>query len=745
MDKTPQPFPGEPTVNLELAIAHQLTEEEYQKVCDQLGRTPTYTELGVYSVMWSEHASYKNSIRELKKLPRDGGRLLVGAGEENAGLIDIGDNLAVAFKIESHNHPSAVEPYQGAATGVGGILRDVFTMGARPIASMNSLRFGDPGDERVRFLFDGVVRGIADYGNCIGVPTVGGEVYFEEAYSGNPLVNAMAVGIVEHDKFMSAVADGPGNTVIYIGSRTGRDGIHGATFASEELSEESQKRKSNVQVGDPFTEKLLLEATLELSECDALVGIQDMGAAGLTCSSSEMAAKSGTGIFLDLDKVPRREDNMTPYEILLSESQERMLLVAEKGREQEIFDIVRKWDLEASAVGYVTDDGRMKVQIDGILVVDVPVNELALGGGAPVYKRDTKEPAYIKAKSEMEKLEEPTDFVKATIELLSSPNVASRRHVFEQYDHMVRGNTRIMPGRGDAAVVRVPGTQKALGISTDCNARYVYLNPRQGAAMAVAESARNVACSGARPLGVTNCLNFGNPYKPEMFWMFKQAVAGMGEACRVLETPVTGGNVSFYNESPTGAVYPSPTIGVVGLADDASKTVGMTFTEEGQAVYLIGSGKVGWPGSEWQALKNGSPSGTIPDFNLDEEKKLQELLIQGINKGIITAAHDIAEGGLVVAIAEMSVSNPENRIGALLELEDASALNLFGEGPTRAVVSVPPANIGDFEELAEQLEVPAEWIGTTSKNGMGFRNVFSMMLDEIEDAYMNGLGRALGI
>ncbi len=738
-------YPGDPEVTFELAEAHGLNAEEYGIICEQLGRTPSFTELGVYSVMWSEHASYKNSILELKKLPRDGGKLLVSAGEENAGLIDIGDKMAVAFKVESHNHPSAVEPYQGAATGVGGILRDIFTMGARPIACLNSLRFGSPSDERVRFIFDGVVRGIGDYGNCMGIPTVGGEIYFEDAYQGNPLVNAMAVGIVEHDNIMSAIAEGEGNSVIYIGASTGRDGIHGATFASVELSEESQSRKSNVQVGDPFTEKLLLEATLELSTCDALVGIQDMGAAGLTCSSSEMAAKSGTGIHLDLDKVPRREKNMTPYEVLLSESQERMLLVCEKGREEEIFDIVKKWDLEAVKVGVVSSDGNMRASQDGIEVLCIPAYVLALGGGAPVYEREVQRPEYLDEVKTIENLSEPEDLAKATLELLARPNIASKKHVFRQYDSMVRNNTKVIPGHGDAAVVRVEGTTKALGIATDCNGRFTYLNPRVGTAMAVAEACRNVACVGARPLGVTNCLNFGNPYKPRIFWTFREAIAGMGEACNVLNTPVTGGNVSFYNESPTGAVYPTPVIGVVGLADDISKTVGMNFVEEGQAIYLIGTDKVSWTASEWQVMQDGSPRGELPELDLDFELRLQDLLIDGIKKEMISAAHDLAEGGLVVTLAEMAISHQEKQIGAQLEIEDCKIVDLFGEGPSRAVVTVPVDMVDEFEELAEKMEVPAEWIGTTGGKGIGFRTLFSVSLKEMNDAYFEGLEKALEV
>ncbi len=741
----PQAFPGDPEITLDLALAHGLTEEEYEEIKRLLGRTPTYTELGVYSVMWSEHASYKNSIELLKTLPRSGGHLLVGAGEENAGLVDIGDGLAVCFKIESHNHPSAVEPYQGAATGIGGILRDIFTMGARPVAAMNSLHFGPPEDARVRHLVDGVVRGIGDYGNCFGVPTVGGEVVFDESYRGNPLVNAMAVGIVEHDKVMHAVAEGTGNPVIYVGACTGRDGIHGATFASVELSEESESRKSNVQVGDPFAEKLLLEATLELSESEALVGIQDMGAAGLTCSSSEMAAKSEVGIILDLDKVPLRETGMNPYEILLSESQERMLLVAERGKEEEVYEIFRKWDLEAVEVGVVTDDGRMKVKQDGILVTDIPVNTLALGSGAPVYTREIKRPANLDELNQMPELVEPEDYAEATLQLLARPNIASKKWVYRQYDHMVQAATRVLPGVGDAAMIRVRGTNRALGIATDCNPRYVKLNPKIGAAMAVAEATRNVACGGARAVGITNCLNFGNPYKPEMYWYFSQAVAGMGEACRVLETPVTGGNVSFYNENPTGAVYPTPVIGAVGVAEDLTKTVGMTFPEDGLAVYLLGPNEASWAGSEWQVMQHGEPRGILPSLFLDMEKRLQNVLVSGIEKGWIRAAHDLAEGGLMVALAEMAIADPDNQRGALLEMEDITPLKLFGEGPSRCIAVVGIDDLDDFEEFAEQNQVPCEWIGTTGGIGIGFKWAFRVLNEDMVKAYHEAVPKSLGM
>ncbi|HRK73313.1 MAG TPA: phosphoribosylformylglycinamidine synthase subunit PurL, partial [Rhodothermales bacterium] len=560
------------TVDLQVALDHGLTEAEYGWILERLGRIPTIVELGIYSVMWSEHCSYKNSIKVLKTLPRDGETLLVGAGEENAGLVDVGDGLAVAFKIESHNHPSAVEPYQGAATGVGGIQRDVFTMGARPLASLNSLRFGDPHKAKVRWLLNGVVRGIAGYGNAFGVPTVAGEIYFDPAYEGNPLVNAMSVGVVKVGETASAIAKGEGNPVYIVGASTGRDGIHGATFASEEISEASEAKRPSVQVGDPFTEKLLLEATLEAIKSGALVGIQDMGAAGITCSSCEMSAKGASGMTLYLEKVPVREAGMTPYEIMLSESQERMLLVVQQGREAEVETIFEKWDLHVAHIGQVTDDPRVKIYWQGELVADVPPDHLSLGGGAPQYDRETQKPAYLAQTLAFNHHDLPdiqsNESGLLLLNMLSAPNIASKRWVWQQYDYQVRTNTVVGPGPSDAAVVRIKGTKKALVLKTDCNGRYVYLNPRKGGQIAVAEAARNVVCTGGKPLAITNCLNYGNPYKPEVYWVFKESVGGMGDACRALNTPVTGGNVSFYNENPDSAVFPTPTIGMLGLIED---------------------------------------------------------------------------------------------------------------------------------------------------------------------------------
>ncbi len=560
--------------------------------------------------------------------------------------------LAVAFKIESHNHPSAVEPYQGAATGVGGIMRDIFTMGARPIASLNSLRFGSLKDARTRFLFDGVVRGIGDYGNSFGVPTVAGEVYFDESYQGNPLVNAMAVGIVNKKHFASATSKGVGNPIMIVGSSTGRDGIHGATFASEEISEKSEAKRPSVQVGDPFTEKLLLEATLEIIKNDWLIGIQDMGAAGISCSTSEMSAKGESGMKINLDKVPLREKGMTAYEIMLSESQERMLCCVKKGYEDRVKEVFEKWDLHCEIIGEVTGDGMLQIDYQGERKATMPPFDLVLGGGAPVYTREQKEPEYLKEtrKFDSKTLPEPKDLKETFLKVFSSPNIVSKQWVYHQYDSMVRTNTVVGPGC-DAAVILVKGTNKALAMKTDCNSRYVYLNPKEGTKIAVAESARNIVCSGGVPLGVTNCLNFGNPYKPEVYWQFAQAIAGMGEACRHFDTPVTGGNVSFYNESPETAVYPTPTIGMVGLVEDLKHITTSFFKDEGDVIYLLGEDKEELGGSEYAKVIHNKVAGESPTINLDEEKKLQDTLLNLIRKGLIKSAHDISEGGIVSALS----------------------------------------------------------------------------------------------
>ncbi len=743
-------FPShiEPQVDLNLALEHGLTEEEYHRILSILRRTPSYTELGIYSVMWSEHCSYKNSIAALKTLPRTGERLLVEAGEENAGLVDIGDGMAVAFKIESHNHPSAVEPYQGAATGVGGILRDIFTMGARPIAALNSLRFGDLSNERVRYLFKGIVKGIGDYGNSFGVPTVAGEVYFDPSYTGNPLVNAMAVGIVRHEDVAKAIARGLGNVVMIVGSSTGRDGIHGATFASEEISEKSETKRPSVQVGDPFTEKLLLEATLEAIRAGLIVGIQDMGAAGLTCSSTEMSAKGGCGMQLNLDSVPLREESMTSYEIMLSESQERMLLVAKPEHEGELWKIFDKWDLHAVTIGKVTEGDRVRVYHHGELKADVPAETLVLGGGAPVYHRDAREPAYLSAVRSFDpmSLPPPDDYNRALIELLSSPTIACKRWVSDQYDSMVRTNT--VPLAYDAALVRLKGSRKSLVLKTDCNARYVYLDPRKGGQIAVAEAARNVACTGATPVAITNCLNFGNPYDPEIYWQFKEAIAGISDACRALNTPVTGGNVSFYNESPDGPVLPTPVIGMLGLLEDYTAAVPSNFRFEGDFILLLGSAEGELGGSEYVFQRTGQILGTPPTIDLDAEKALQHLCISAANASLINSAHDCSEGGLAVALVEC-LFDLHGALGAsITKLPDGPHRPdacLFGESQSRILVSVSPDKLETVIAKAKAQSVPATVLGTVNARGaLTIAGLVSLSVQEAEAAYRRAIPQAMG-
>ncbi len=765
---TPQPLPQDPEVTPALATEHGLTDDEYARVREILGRTPTYAELGVYSVMWSEHCSYKNSIALLKTLPRDGDKLLAAAGDENAGLVDIGGGLACAFKIESHNHPSAVEPFQGAATGVGGIQRDIFTMGARPIASLNSLRFGSLDTPRVRFLFDGVVRGIGGYGNSFGVPTVGGEVVFDPAYEGNPLVNAMSVGIVKVGETVSATAAGVGNPVFIVGSDTGRDGIHGATFASEEISEDSDARRPNVQVGDPFTEKLLLEASLEAIATGAVVGMQDMGAAGITCSSCEMSEKGGVGMDLQLDRTPQREAGMTPYEILLSESQERMLVVVEKGRESEVEAVFDKWDLHAVPIGEVTDTERVRVFWHGDLVVDVPAESLVLGGGAPVYHRETARPTYLDETLAFDPSDVPDLSAEtagdALVALVGAPNIASKRWVFEQYDHEVRTNTVAGPGPTDAAVVRLKGTasvsdagavggERGLAMATDCNGRYVHLNPRRGAQIAVAEAARNVVCAGGEPLAVTNCLNFGNPYKPEVYWQFTEAVGGMGDACRALGTPVTGGNVSFYNESPDGAVFPTPTIGMVGLVEDVDRdTTTAAFGADGDAVVLISP--AGWwhtggiEASEYLASAHGRTAGDAPHLDLEEEKAVQATVLAAIRAGLVRSAHDGADGGLAVALAESCIHGD---VGAAIALPASDArldAALFGEAQSRVVLSVASEHVADVEALAREHGARVTPLGTVGGDrltiSVGDETVVDVAVEALRRPYETAIPEAMG-
>ena len=672
-----------------------LSDEEFTLVENILGRTPNYTETGLFSVMWSEHCSYKNSKPVLRKFPVTGERVLQGPGE-GAGIVDIGDNQAVVFKIESHNHPSAIEPYQGAATGVGGIIRDIFSMGARPIALLNSLRFGELDESaRVRYLFKEVVAGIAGYGNCIGIPTVGGEVQFESCYEGNPLVNAMCVGLIDHKDIQKGLAQGVGNTVMYVGAKTGRDGIHGATFASEELTEQSDEKRPAVQVGDPFMEKLLLEACLELIHSDALVGIQDMGAAGLTSSSAEMASKAGMGIEMNLDLVPQRETGMTAYEMMLSESQERMLIVIKKGREQEINELFSKYDLEAVAIGTVTDDKKLRLIHNGEVVADVPVD--ALAEDAPVYHKPSKVPAYYEEFQAMENdIPQVADLKETLLKLLSQPTIASKESVYQQYDYMVRTNTVVSPG-SDAAVVRIRGTRKALAMTTDCNSRYVYLDPEVGGKIAVAEAARNIVCSGAEPLAITDNLNFGNPEKPEVFWQIEKAADGISEACTVLETPVIGGNVSLYNETSGTAIYPTPVIGMVGLVTDLDHITTQNFKNNGDLIYLVGETKDEFGGSELQKLVYGKIFGKAPELNIDVEKESQNQVLAAIRAGVVQSAHDLSEGGLGVAVSESLFTNEQ--LGAEINITGNQVSALFSETQSRFLLTVKKEHQAEFESL----------------------------------------------
>jgi len=719
------PRRGDPAITPALVAEHGLTRQEYDRLVSMLGRTPTFTELGIISALWSEHCSYKHSRPVLKTLPTDAPYVLQGPGE-NAGVISIGDGLAVAFKIESHNHPSAVEPYQGAATGVGGILRDVFTMGARPIAMLNSLRFGSLESSRVRYLFSGVVRGIGDYGNCVGIPTVAGEIVFDPAYEGNPLVNAMCVGLMHEGDLIRAKAEGVGNPIIAVGARTGRDGIHGASFASEDLSETSDAKRPRIQVGDPFTEKLLLEASLELIKSGHIVAIQDMGAAGLTSSSAEMAERGDVGVTIDVTKVPTRESGMTPYEILLSESQERMLVVAKRGHEDAVAEILAKWDLTAAVIGEVIAEPVYRVTEGEKVVAEFPGSRLVTD--CPSYSPNARESSAIRELRAADPLaipERPEERDRAwTLEqLLSAPTIASKAWAYRQYDSTVRTNTVVGPG-GDAAVIRVRGTNKALAIKTDCNGRYVFLDPRVGGRIAVAEAARNVACTGARPMAITNCLNFGNPKRPEVFHQFKEAVAGMGEACRALGTPVTGGNVSLYNESPSGAVYPTPVIGMVGLIEDVSHITRATFLRDGDSILLLGEmgGELG--ASEYLATIHGVALGPPPRCDVAREKLVIDVLLDAIRAGAVTSAHDCSDGGLAVALAECCISNLQSQSGAEIDLSGWGDLPdraiLFGESQGRVVLStayperilpiaaaggVPCAEIGRVRRNADTLDI----------------------------------------
>lgn len=684
-----------------------LTDEEYNLIVQTLGREPNDVELGMYSVMWSEHCSYKNSKPLLKRFPTKAPHVLQGPGE-NAGIVDIGDNLAVVLKIESHNHPSAVEPYQGAATGVGGIIRDIFAMGARPIALLDSLRFGELDDPRVKYLFGGVVSGIADYGNCMGIPTVGGETYFNDAYKDNPLVNAMCVGIIRHEDIVRGKAQGVGNSVMLVGAATGRDGIHGASFASEELSEESESKRPSVQVGDPFMEKLLLEACLELLKEKWVVGIQDLGAAGLTSACSETAARAGTGIELDVALVPRREKGMTPYEVMLSESQERMLIVVEKGHEEDVKRIFEKWDLYAIKIGEVTGDGMLRVLENGKIVAEVPAKSLA--EGAPVIKREGKRPAYMDIQDlDYSKIEIPENLSEVLLRLLASPNIASKAWVYHQYDHTVRTDTVVPPG-SDAAVLRIKGTKKGIALTTDCNGLYCYLDPYEGGKQAVAEAARNLVVTGAKPLAITDCLNFGSPENPEVYYQFEKCIDGISEAAKALEIPVVSGNVSFYNESSSRVIFPTPVIGMVGLLEDVTKHCTMAFKNPGDIVVLLGENSDEMGASEYLRVIFGIQGGKPPRVDLEREKRLHLCCLKAIKEGILSSAHDVSEGGLAVAIAESCITGNLGFEGEITSDIRADAL-LFGEGQSRIVVSLKEENLPALIEIADETGVKATVLG----------------------------------
>lgn len=724
-----------------------LLPEEFNKICEILGRTPNFNELSVYSVMWSEHCSYKNSIVWLKTLPKDGERMLAKAGEENAGLVDIGDGLGCAFKIESHNHPSAIEPYQGAATGVGGINRDIFTMGARPIAQLNSLRFGNLQQERTKWIIRGVVKGIGDYGNAFGVPTVGGEVYFDDCFTVNPLVNAMSVGIVEKGKTVSAISYGVGNPVFIVGSHTGKDGIHGAAFASKDITEDSADDLPSVQVGDPFQEKLLLEATLEAIDTGAIIGMQDMGAAGIICSSSEMSAKGEHGMVIWLDRVPTRQANMQPWEILLSESQERMLIVCKKGQEDKLLAVFEKWDINCAQIGEVTEGERLKFYMHTELVADVPAESLVLGGGAPVYHREYKEPAYLQeiAKYKNDAVPQPADLLPVMEHLATHPNLCSKKWVYQQYDSMVGTINMGTNQPSDAAVVDVRGTEKALAMSVDCNSRYIYADPHQGTAIAVAEAARNIVCSGGEPVAVTNCLNFGNPYNPEVYWQFVGAIKGMGEACLALGTPVTGGNVSFYNQSSyEGPVYPSPVIGMVGILDKKEQLQTMYFKQPGDLIYVLGEMNNDLGSSQYIYSYHGIKHSTCPHFSLEAEKQLHSVLKQLRDRNLAEHMHDLADGGLFIALIESGFYN-----GLGFDIQTDAALRtdafLFGESQSRAIISIDPMEQPVLEKLLYESGIPFRKLGEVTEgdiriDGKAYHNIaqFGQLYDEALGKIMEG-------
>lgn len=736
------------TATLAQALELGLLKEEFEQITSILGREPNFNELSIYSVMWSEHCSYKNSIKWLKTLPREGKHLLAKAGEENAGLVDIGDGLACCFKIESHNHPSAIEPYQGAATGVGGINRDIFSMGARPIAQLNSLRFGNIDTDRTKWLVKGVVKGIGDYGNAFGIPTVGGEVYFDDCYETNILVNAMSVGIVKVGKNVSAIAEGPGNPVYIFGSATGKDGIHGAAFASKDIGENAAEDLPSVQVGDPFWEKLILEASMEIIETGAVIGMQDMGAAGITCSTSEMAAKSETGMDIWLDKVPMRQADMKPWELLLSESQERMLVIIEKGSEAEIEKILTKWDLTFAQIGVVTDSGNVKYYMHNELVADIPAQSLVLGGGAPVYTREWATPAYF---SEIEKfnldsvedisLEEAPN---AARKLVAEPNICSKKWVYEQYDSMVGTINQSTNRPSDAAIVKLKGTKRSLALTVDCNSRYIYADPDKGTQIAVAEAARNITCSGGVPSGVTNCLNFGNPYNKEVYYQFKNAIEGMGKACRKFDTPVTGGNVSFYNQSSDGtAVYPTPTIGMVGLVDNETLITTLDFKQSGDLIYLMGQSRNDLGSSQYLAKVKGIKYSPCPYFDLDEEFDLQVAVRSAIEQKLINSAHDVSEGGLFTTCFESALYN---NLGFDINTEEGIRTDawLFGESQSRVIVSVSETQKTAFEALLNSKQVKFSAIGKVTQSGITINGHNFGAVSELGSLYYHTLPQKLG-
>ncbi len=722
-----------------------LLEDEYEKIKVILGRTPNFTELSIFSVMWSEHCSYKNSIVWLKKLPKKGPYILAEAGEENAGLVDIGDGLGCAFKIESHNHPSALEPYQGAATGVGGINRDIFTMGARPIAQMNSLRFGDIKLEKTKWLVKGVVKGIGDYGNAFGIPCVGGEVFFDDCYNVNPLVNAFSAGIVKAGETVSATSYGVGNPVFIVGSATGKDGIHGATFASADITEDSAKDLPAVQVGDPFQEKLLLEATLEVIKTGAVIGMQDMGAAGITCSTSEMSAKGEHGMDIWLDRVPTRQANMQPFEILLSESQERMLIVVKKGREKEVQKVFDKWDLNCAMIGTVTDTKRIKFYVGDDLVADVPAFDLVLGGGAPVYHRDYKEPAYFKEskKFTIDSVAEPKDLKTVSKFLIAHPNIASKQWVYNQYDSMVGTANMSTNAPSDAAIVNIKGTNKAIALKVDCNSRYVNADPEVGCSIAVSEAARNIVCSGGEPSAITNCLNFGNPYNPEVYWQFVNVIKGMGAACIKFETPVTGGNVSFYNQSSyEGPVFPTPTIGMLGVLKDKANRMTLNFKNEGDSIYLIGSSKNDISSSEYLYSFHNVKNTPAPFFNLDEEFEVQKAVKTLIKERVIQSAHDCADGGLFITLLESAMPN-----GLGFDISSDETIRkdafLFGEAQSRVIVSVKKSDEDKFIDLMMASRAEFEYLGDVKGKEMLIDDESFGSVAEAKTIFDSALGELL--